>query len=81
MSGINGGEALGPVKVQCPSVGECQGEEAGVGGWMGMGAPVWKQGERGWEMGFLEEKLGKGITFEMQISKIFNKNVKKRKYS
>jgi hypothetical protein len=27
-----GGEALGPVKVLCPSVGECQGQEEGVGG-------------------------------------------------
>ena len=27
-----GGEALGPVKAGCPSVGECQGREAGVGG-------------------------------------------------
>jgi hypothetical protein len=27
-----GGEAFGPVKVLCPSVGECQGQEAGVGG-------------------------------------------------
>ena len=27
-----GGEALGPVKALCPSVGECQGQEAGVGG-------------------------------------------------
>ena len=26
-----GGEALGPVKVLYPSVGECQGQEAGVG--------------------------------------------------
>jgi hypothetical protein len=26
-----GGKALGPVKVLCPSVGECQGQEAGVG--------------------------------------------------
>jgi hypothetical protein len=26
------GEALGPVKVLCPSVGECQDQEAGVGG-------------------------------------------------
>ena len=26
------GEALGPVKDQCPSVGECQDREAGVGG-------------------------------------------------
>jgi hypothetical protein len=30
-----GGEALGPVKVRCSSVGECQGGEAGVGGWVG----------------------------------------------
>ena len=26
-----GGEALGPVKVLCPNIGECQGQEAGVG--------------------------------------------------
>jgi hypothetical protein len=30
-----GGEALGPVKAQCPSVGGCQGGEVGVGGWLG----------------------------------------------
>jgi hypothetical protein len=30
-----GGEALGPVKVQCPSVGECQGGEEGMGGCVG----------------------------------------------
>jgi hypothetical protein len=30
---INGRrEALGPVKALCPSEGECQGQEAGVGG-------------------------------------------------
>jgi hypothetical protein len=28
-----GGEALGPVKAQCPSVGECVGRGVGVGGW------------------------------------------------
>jgi hypothetical protein len=27
-----GGEALGPGKVLCPSIGESQGQEAGVGG-------------------------------------------------
>jgi hypothetical protein len=26
------GEALGPVKVLCPSIGECLGQEIGVGG-------------------------------------------------
>jgi hypothetical protein len=28
-----GGEGLGPVKAQCPSVGECHEGEVGVGGW------------------------------------------------
>ena len=50
-----GGEALGPVKVLCPSTGECQGQEVGVGG----------LGSRGGDRGFSEGKLGKGITFEM----------------
>ena len=27
-----GEEALSPVKARCPSVGECEGREAGVGG-------------------------------------------------
>jgi hypothetical protein len=27
-----GREALGPGKVQCPSIGECLGQEVGVGG-------------------------------------------------
>jgi hypothetical protein len=27
-----GGEAFGPVKVLCPGIGECLGQEAGVGG-------------------------------------------------
>jgi hypothetical protein len=27
-----GGETLGPVKARCPSIGECQDMEAGVGG-------------------------------------------------
>ena len=52
-----GGEALGPVKVLCPSIGECQGQEAGVGG---LGSRAW-----GEYRGFSERKLGKGITFEM----------------
>ena len=26
-----GGEALGPVKALCPSIGKCQGQEVGVG--------------------------------------------------
>jgi hypothetical protein len=49
------GEALGPVKVLCPSIGECQGQEWELVGW---GA-----GEGG--RGILKGKLGKEITFEM----------------
>jgi hypothetical protein len=52
-----GGEALGPVKVLCPSIGECLNQEAGVGG---LGSRAW-----GEDRGFLEGKLGKVITFEM----------------
>jgi hypothetical protein len=50
-----GGEALGPVKVLCPNVGECQGQE------MGVSELLSGQGNRG----FLEGKLGMGIRFEM----------------
>jgi hypothetical protein len=49
-----GGEALGPVKVLCPSIGECQGQEAGVGG----------LGSGGGGRGYSEGRLGKRI-FEM----------------
>jgi hypothetical protein len=53
-----GGEILGPVKAQCPRVGECQGQEARVGGLVSMGS------EDG--IGFFSEgKQGKEITFEM----------------
>jgi hypothetical protein len=30
-----GEETLGSVKARCPKVGECQGREVGVGGWVG----------------------------------------------
>jgi hypothetical protein len=50
-----GEEALGPVKVLCPSIGECHGQE-----W------EWReQGEGAGDKGFSEGKLGKGLTFEM----------------
>jgi hypothetical protein len=35
LSGINGTEALGPVKARFPSVGKCQGGKVGMGGWEG----------------------------------------------
>jgi hypothetical protein len=49
-----GEEALSPVKVLCLSIGECQAQEARVGG----------LGSRGVGIGdFQKGKLGKGITF------------------
>jgi hypothetical protein len=54
------GEALGLVKVLCPRIGECQDQEAGVGG---LGSR--KKREEGGAREILERKLGKGITFEM----------------
>jgi hypothetical protein len=52
-----GGEALGPVKVLCPRIGDCQGQETGVGGLVSRGG---RKDRR-----LLEVKLGKGITFEI----------------
>ena len=45
------------MKALCPSVGECQGQEEGVGGLVSRG--------RGEGIGDFQGKLGKGITFEM----------------
>jgi hypothetical protein len=53
-----GGEALGPVKALCPSVGECQDQEVGVSGFVSRGRG--KEIGGGWE-----GEAGKGITFEM----------------
>jgi hypothetical protein len=52
-----GGEALDLVKVLCSSIGECQGQEAGVGG-------LGSRARRGRDRGFSERKIGKGRTFE-----------------
>ena len=45
-----GGGALGPVKAQCPSVGECQDREAEECG---------EEGERRWDRGFAQKKRAK----------------------
>jgi hypothetical protein len=50
-----GGKAFGLAKIICPSTGECQGQEAGVG-WLGSRV----QGEYS---GLSEKKLGKRIAF------------------
>jgi hypothetical protein len=55
-----GGEAFGPVKARCPSVGECQDREVGVGE-----STLIEAGDRRWDREFGEGKLGKGITIEM----------------
>jgi hypothetical protein len=52
-----GGEAFGLVKIICPRTGECQGQEAGVGG---LGSRV-----GGGYRKVSERKLGKGIALEM----------------
>jgi hypothetical protein len=53
-----GGEALGPLKILCPGIEECQGQEEGVD-------ELWSRGRGGGDKGFSEGKLGKRITFEM----------------
>ena len=40
-----GGKALCPKKAICPSVGECQGQEAGVGGLVSRGEEGRDKGE------------------------------------
>ena len=52
-----GGEAIGLVKIICPSTGECQGLGLRVGG---LGS---KAGGR--YRGLSERKLGKGIALEL----------------
>ena len=52
-----GEEALDPVKVLCPSIGECQGQEAGCA-WVG------EQGE-GEGIGYFQEDTRKGGIIEM----------------
>jgi hypothetical protein len=52
-----GEETLGLVKALCSNVGECQVQEAGVGGLMSKGM--------GRERVFSDGKPGKGKTFEM----------------
>jgi hypothetical protein len=42
---------LGPVKAQCPSVGEYQGSDVGVGGWSGWGSTLIESGGGGWDGG------------------------------
>ena len=52
-----GGETLGLGNIICPNTGECQGQEAGVGG---LGSRA-----RGGYRGLSERKIGNGIAFEM----------------
>jgi hypothetical protein len=52
-----GGEALGIVNIICPSTGECQVQEAEVGGLVSRVGVGYR--------GVLEKTLGKGIEFEI----------------
>jgi hypothetical protein len=49
-----GGEALGSVKDQCLSVGECLDIKEGMGCWVGGLILSWKQGEKRLDRGFSE---------------------------
>jgi hypothetical protein len=68
-----GGEAFGPGKARFPSVGECEGGKVGLGGWVGEN-PHRIRENGGRDRGLVDGKQGRGITFEMQINKISNKN-------
>ena len=57
-----GGEALGSVKAEGRSVGECQVGEAGLGRW---GKTLIEAVGAGMGWGFPEGEPGKGITFEI----------------
>jgi hypothetical protein len=59
-------KALGPVKAQCPSVGQCQDMDGGVDGLVSRGKGVGKGR-------FSDGKPGKKIIFEMERKKISNK--------
>jgi hypothetical protein len=65
-----GGDALDPVKVLCPCIGECQDQ---VWNWV-----YWGAGGGG-GIGDFRGGIGKGITFEMQIYKISKKKKKEKK--
>jgi hypothetical protein len=60
--GING--RRGPWSYECPSIGECQGGEVGIGEWVGE-HPHRSSGRGGRIEGFCGGKPGKGITLEM----------------
>jgi hypothetical protein len=55
-----GEEALGLLKAQCPSVGDCQGIEERVGEWVGGETPLLKQGETGRDRLFCGENRERG---------------------
>jgi hypothetical protein len=73
-----GEEALGPMKVQCSSEGECKGRKVGMGGWVGV-YPHRSRRKGYGIVGFCGGKSGKGITFEMKINKMSNKIVNRKK--
>jgi hypothetical protein len=52
------GEPLGSVKALCPSIGECQGQEVGMGGLVSRGREEGIRGDFG-------GRPGRGTTFEM----------------
>jgi len=60
-----------------PSVGECW--KGGRKGWLGRGTHPYRKTRRGWDRRFMSGKLGKKITFEMEIKKIQLKKRERKK--
>jgi hypothetical protein len=60
-----GGEALGPVKACCPSVGECPDREGVVGRWVREHPHNIREREDRMGGFWQEGGSGKGLTFEM----------------
>ena len=69
-----GHQRVGPVKACCPSYGYGSGWLGVVGVWVGAYPPRSREMRNGIEGFRGAGKKGNGITFEMKIKKIFNKN-------
>ena len=61
------GEALDPVKVLCPNIGECWGQEAGVGG---VFCGLWASRRSSKSPGVVYKKNGPFVTFTRNMQSV-----------